>query len=275
MVTSRSVISWLCLVTISANLILASPLSHGGSTQHDGLDSKLASNPSSNDLFWANRGKKSDIPENIIETDMDVPLSKYRQRRSLKVLRPNSFMNLYVPKEARGKRGSGSLRALRPNSFLFPSMHNEKRDGPLFNRPNSHLFPFMKSQGKRSGDLRSMRPNSFLFPMPKRSSTFFAGRGKKDDPEWNMKNEDMSTFFAGRGRRFDEEDDSLEQIAEDYDQNMDDMNMIKRDYNDEDVMGSFFAGRGKKSGSFFAGRGKREIAKKDADEDLTFWAVRG
>lgn len=112
--------------------------------------------------------------------------------------------------------------------------------------------------------------------MPKRTSTFFAGRGKKNDPEWNMNNEDMSTFFAGRGRRFDDEEDPMEQTVEDYDQKiMEDMPMIKRDFNDEDVMGSFFAGRGKKSGSFFAGRGKREIAKKDANEDLTFWAVRG
>eukprot|EP00095_Tigriopus_kingsejongensis_P010777 maker-scaffold1414_size42706-snap-gene-0.12 protein:Tk10777 transcript:maker-scaffold1414_size42706-snap-gene-0.12-mRNA-1 annotation:"hypothetical protein CNAG_00563" len=265
----KLVFSSLCWLSIGSILVVAHPQAKESSSYNDDIK---RNNPSPNDLFWANRGKKSEMPINV--ADADFQLGKDRMRRSLKVLRPNSFMNLYMPKEERGKRG-GNLRALRPNSFLFPSIQGEKR--AHFHqglRPNSHLFPSVL-KGKRSGDLKSMRPNSFLFPIPKRSSTFFAGRGKKSQSGWGnaLDTDDMESFFAGRGRRYDsDEGDEMEEDA-DYDLVMD-----KRDHfiDDEDAMDSFFAGRGKKSGSFFAGRGKREISKKDAqDEDRVFWAVRG
>ena len=258
------------------------------------LSSKRDGEPSPNDLFWANRGKKSTLPAmhavdavnaddlaledvdvkaitNADENDdaeVDADASGYwpgaRQRRSLSKLnmpRPNSFMNMYMQKKhpdaSAGKRSAAPLRSLRPNSFLFPSMPKRNLK---FLRPNSHLFPSLMPAGsKRGGDsLKNLRPNSFLFPIPKRA-TFFAGRGKRGEAGEEA-GDDLNLWFLDEKRSGAEADERLD-------------------------MASFFAGRGKRGGedlddgqlaAFFAGRGKRDRSRMDIDPEMaSFFAGRG
>ena len=121
-----------------------------------GSDSAKRNDPANpNDLFWANRGKKSD-PEAALEAEDDDDGSVRSKRDNgglsgLGAMRPNSFMNMYMGGGG-GARGfypkPKRAAVLRPNSFLFPSVGGKHKRAPKWNsaRPNSMLFPSI-SQG--------------------------------------------------------------------------------------------------------------------------------
>ena len=105
---------------------------------------KRDGSPNPNDLFWANRGKKSlDSQQQAQQQFWPKPHSfmgpifkAQGQRRAAAAatpfnnLRPNSFMNMYQnqqPKRSQLEQQMMALKNLRPNSFLFPSLSGQQQ----------------------------------------------------------------------------------------------------------------------------------------------------